>query len=75
MFIPLIINGVKVKYVRTILGYYIICLVGTKKRITLTSAQFFEIFPEVSRNVKMGCAEMDRTYAKSLFAAEEWRAR
>lgn len=67
MFIPLIINEVQVKYVRTILGYFNVYLVGTDKRVTLSPDQFFEIFPDISTNVKMGSVEIDRTFAKSLF--------
>lgn len=71
MFKPLIINPVQVRYVKTVLDWYNLYLVDYPhvKPVNLSPAQFAEIFPEVSLKARLGCDELDRTYAKSLFAS------
>ena len=71
MFKPLIINPVQVKYVKTVVGWYNLYLVDypNVKPVNLSPVQFAEIFPEVSPKAKLGCDEIDRTFAKSLFAS------
>lgn len=68
---PLIINPVQVRYVKTVVGWYNLYLVDYPhvKPVNLSPAQFADIFPEVSPKTRLGCDEIDRTYAKSLFGS------
>lgn len=72
---PLILDPVpvQVKYVRTIVGWYNVYLADKPnvKPVNLSPDKFSEIFPHVSPKARLGCDEIDRTYAKSLFASIE----
>ncbi|EKN66052.1 hypothetical protein BABA_17452 [Neobacillus bataviensis LMG 21833] len=67
MFIPLIINPVQVKYVRTVVGWYNVYLAGEDKPFAnLSPDQFFALFPQVSKKARYGCDVMDPDCAHSL---------
>ncbi|MDF1510191.1 hypothetical protein PZE06_18820 [Robertmurraya sp. DFI.2.37] len=68
---PLIVKPVQVKFVKTVVGYWNLYLVDYPhvKPVNLSPAQFREIFPEVSPKARLGCDELDRTFAKTLFAS------
>jgi hypothetical protein len=68
---PLIIKPVQVKFVKTVVGWYNLYLVDYPhvKPVNLSPAQFAEIFPDVSPKARLGCDEIDRDFAKTLFAS------
>lgn len=71
MFKPLIINPVQVRYVKTVVGWYNLYLVDYPhiKPVNMSPAKFAEILPEVSPRATIGCDELDRKFAESLFGS------
>lgn len=61
--------NVQVKFVRTIVGWYNVYLVDypSVKPVNLSPDQFAEIFPATSSKARLGCDEMDKSFAESLF--------
>lgn len=68
-FVPLFVEPVVVKYVKTVVGWYNLYFEGEDKpSLTLSPDKFFEIFPNVSKKAAFGTNELDPSYVKTLVA-------
>lgn len=70
-FIPVIINPVQVRYVKTIVGWYNLYLADypEKAAVNVSPEQFAQLFPAISPKTRLGCDQMDFACAESLFGS------